>query len=52
MRPVNAARRPVYLGGGHSRRIRSALRPLRQSRAVSRSVISRIVQGLKAQVGA
>jgi transposase-like protein len=52
MRQVNAALRQVYLGGGHSRRIRGALRPLLHSRAVSRSAISGIVQGLKAQVAA
>jgi Transposase, Mutator family len=52
MRQVNAALRQVYLCGGNSRRIRGALRPLLQSRAVSRSAISRIVQGLTAQVAA
>ena len=52
MRQVNAALLQVYLCGGNSRRIRGALRPLLQSRALSRSAISRIVQGLKAQVAA
>jgi putative transposase len=52
MRQVNAALLQVYLCGGNSRRIRGALRPLLQSRALSRSAISRIVQGLKAQVEA
>jgi putative transposase len=49
---ANAALLQVYLCGGNSRRIRGALRPLLQSRALSRSAISRIVQGLKAQVAA
>ena len=52
MRQVNAALLQVYLCGGNSRRIRGALKPLLQSRALSRSAISRIVQGLKAQVEA
>jgi len=52
MRQVNAALLQVYLCGGNSRRIRGALGPLLQSRAVSRSAISRIVQGLQAQVAA
>jgi len=52
MRQVNAALLQVYLCGGNSRRIRGALRPLLQSRALSRSAISRLVQGLKAQVAA
>ena len=52
MRQVNAALLQVYLCGGNSRRIRGALRPLLQSRAMSRSAISRIVQGLTAQVAA
>ena len=42
--PGHAALLQVYLCGGNSRRIRGALRPLLQSRAVSRSAISRIVQ--------
>lgn len=50
MHQVNAALRQVYLCGGNSRRIRGALRPLLQSRALSRSAIRRLVQGLKAQV--
>jgi transposase-like protein len=50
MRQVNVALLQVYLG--HSRRIRGALRPLLHRRAVSRSAISRIVRGLKAQVAA
>jgi putative transposase len=52
MRQVNAALLQVYLCGGNSRRIRGALKPLLQSRALSRSAISRIVHGLKAQVAA
>ena len=52
MRQVNATLLQVYLCGGNSRRIRGALRPLLQSRALSRSAISRLVQGLKAQVAA
>src|SRR2546426_500003 len=52
MRQVNATLLQVYLCGGNSRRIRGALRPLLQSRALSRSAISRIVQGLTAQVEA
>jgi putative transposase len=52
MRQVNAALLQVYLCGGNSRRIRGALRPLLQGRALSRSAISRLVQGLKAQVEA
>lgn len=52
MRQVNEALLHVYLCGANSRRIRWALKPLLQSGALSKSAISRIVQGLKAQVEA
>jgi putative transposase len=49
MRQVNEAVLHAYLCGANTRRIRSALKPLRQGCALSKSAISRIVQGLKAQ---
>lgn len=52
MRQVTEAVLQVYLCGANSRRIRWALTPLLQTRALSKSAISRIVQGLKAQVEA
>jgi putative transposase len=52
MRQVNEAVLQAYLGGANTRRIRGALKPLLQGRALSKSAISRIVQGLKAQLEA
>jgi putative transposase len=52
MRQVNEAVLPAYLCGANTRRIRGALKPLLQGRALSKSAISRIVQGLKAQLEA
>jgi putative transposase len=52
MRQVNEAVLQVYLCGANTRRIRGALKPLLQGRALSKSAISRIVQGLKAQLEA
>jgi putative transposase len=52
MRQVNEAVLQAYLCGANTRRIRGALRPLLQGRALSKSAISRIVQGLKAQLEA
>lgn len=49
MRQVNEAVLHAYLCGANTRRIRGALKPLLQGRALSKSAISRIVQGLKAQ---
>ena len=52
MRQVNEAVLQAYLCGANTRRIRRALKPLLQGRALSKSAISRIVQGLKAQLEA
>ncbi len=52
MRQVNEAVLQAYLWGANTRRIRGALKPLLQGRALSKSAISRIVQGLKAQLEA
>jgi transposase-like protein len=52
MRQVNEAVLRAYLCGANTRRIRGALKPLLQGRALSKSAISRIVQGLKAQLEA
>jgi hypothetical protein len=52
MRQVNAAVLQAYLCGANTRRIRGALKPLLQGRALSKSAICRIVQGLKAQLEA
>ena len=52
MRQVNEAILQAYRCGANTRRIRGALKPLRQGRALSKSAISRIVQGLKAQLEA
>jgi len=52
MRQVNEAVLQAYLCGANTRRIRGALKPLLQGRALSKSAISRIVQGLKAQLEA
>jgi putative transposase len=52
MRQVNEAVRQAYLCGANTRRIRGALTPLLQGRALSKSAISRIVQGLKAPLEA
>jgi putative transposase len=52
MRQVNEAVLQAYLCGANTRRIRGALTPLLQGRALSKSAISRIVQGLKAQLEA
>ena len=52
MRQVNEAVLQAYLCGANTRRIRGALKPLVQGRALSKSAISRIVQGLKAQLEA
>lgn len=50
MRQVNAAVLPVYLSGANSRRIRWALKPLLAGSPLAKRTISRIVQGLKAEV--
>ena len=52
MRQVNEAVLQAYLCGANTRRIRGARKPLLQGRALSKSAISRIVQGLKAQLEA
>jgi transposase-like protein len=52
MRQVNEAVLQAYLCGANTRRIRGALKPLLQGRALSKSAISRIVQGLKTQLEA
>ncbi len=52
MRQVNAAVLQVYLSGANSRRIRGALKPLLAGSPLAKSTISRIVQGLKAEVEA
>ena len=52
MRQVNEAVLHAYLCGANTRRIRGALKPLLQGRALSKSAISRIVQGLKGQLEA
>jgi putative transposase len=52
MRQVNAALLQVYLGGANTRRIRWALKPLLAGGPLSKSAISRIVQGLRSQVEA
>jgi transposase-like protein len=52
MRQVDEAVLQAYLCGANTRRIRGALKPLLQGRALSKSAISRIVQGLKAQLEA
>lgn len=52
MRQVNEAVLQAYLCGANTRRIRGALKPLLQGRALSKSAISRVVQGLKAQLEA
>lgn len=52
MRQVNEAVLQAYLCGANTRRIRGALKPLLQGRALSKSAISRIVLGLKAQLEA
>ena len=52
MRQVNEAVLHAYLCGANTRRIRGALKPLLQGRALSKSAISRIVQGLKAELEA
>lgn len=52
MRQVNAALLQVYLSGANSRRIRWALKPLLAGSPLAKSSISRIVQGLKAEVAA
>ena len=52
MRQVDAAVLQVYLSGANSRRIRGALKPLLAGGALAKSTISRIVQGLKAEVEA
>ncbi len=52
MRQVNEAVLQAYLCGANTRRIRGALKPLVQGRALSKSAISRIVQGLKVQLEA
>jgi putative transposase len=52
MRQVDAAVLQVYLSGANSRRIRWALKPLLAGSALAKSTISRIVQGLKAEVEA
>jgi transposase-like protein len=52
MRQVDAAVLQVYLSGANSRRIRWALKPLLAGSALAKSTISRIVQGLKAEVAA
>ncbi len=52
MRQVNEAVLQAYLCGANTRRIRGALKPLLQGRALSKSAISRIVQGLQAQLEA
>jgi putative transposase len=52
MRQVNEAVLQAYRCGANTRRIRGALKPLLQGRALSKSAISRIVQGLKAQLEA
>lgn len=52
MRQVNEAVLQAYLCGANTRRIRGALKPLLQGQALSKSSISRIVQGLKAQLEA
>lgn len=49
---MNEAVLQAYLCGANTRRIRGALKPLLQGRALSKSAISRIVQGLKAQLEA
>src|SRR5215470_7094688 len=50
MRQVDAALLQVYLSGSNSRRIRWALKPLLGDGALTKSTISRIVQGLKTEV--
>lgn len=52
MRQVNTALLQVYLSGANSRRIRWALKPLLAGSPLAKSTISRIVQGLKAEVAA
>jgi putative transposase len=52
MRHIDAALLQVYLSGANSRRIRWALKPLLAGGALAKSTISRIVQGLKAEVEA
>jgi putative transposase len=52
MRQVNEAVLQAYLCGANTRRIRGALKPLLQGRALSKSAVSRIVQGLKAELEA
>ena len=52
MRQVNEAVLQAYLCGANTRRIRGALKPLLQGRTLSKSAVSRIVQGLKAQLEA
>jgi transposase-like protein len=50
MRQVNEAVLQAYLCGTNTRRIRGALKPLLQGRALSKSAVSRVVQGLNAQL--
>jgi transposase-like protein len=50
MRAVDAALLQVYLCGANTRRIRWALNPLLHEGTLAKSTISRIVQGLRAQV--
>jgi putative transposase len=52
MRQVNAALLQVYLGGANTRRIRWALKPLLAGGPLTKSTISRLVQGLRTQVEA
>lgn len=52
MRQVNATLLQVDLSGANSRRIRWALKPLLAGSPLAKSSISRIVQGLKAEVAA
>jgi putative transposase len=50
MRQVNEAVLQAYLCGTNTRRIRGALKPLLHGHALSKSTVSRIVQGLNAQL--
>src|SRR5258708_12336530 len=52
MRQVKAAVLQVYRSGANSRRIRGALKPLLAGSPLAKSTISRIGQGLKAEVEA
>src|SRR5262249_35248489 len=47
MPEVNEAVVATYLAGGNTRRIRSALRPLRKAAPLSKSAVSRVVATLK-----